>query len=90
MSGGGREGNNMACVKRNAFSEFRESGHLQFYVCRSGGREGGWAGERVGVWTGGRAVGGAGGLDILIYVFLVKIYLCAKYVIISRADGFGR
>ena len=51
----------MACVKRNAFSEIWASGHLQFYVCRSGGRESGWApwrmGGRAGVRGSGRRVG---------------------------------
>ena len=70
----------MACVKWNTFSEIWASGHLQFYVCPSGGRKGGWAdargrssgrvragGRAGGRVDGRRAVGGAGGLDILIY-----------------------
>ena len=52
----------------------------------------GRASRRAGVWTGGRAVRRAGGragrpghLDIR-YVALVQIPMCARYVIISRAD----
>ena len=38
---------------RNAFREIWALGHLHFYVCLSGGRD--------GVWTGGRALGRSGG-----------------------------
>ena len=77
MSGSEREDitwPGLSVLFRNAFREIWTLGHLQFYVCRSGGREGGWAGGRTqsgwmvgraswraGAWTGGRSVERAGG-----------------------------
>ena len=43
---------------RNAFSEIWVLGHLQYYVWRWGGREGGWTGGRVRGRSGGRAQSG--------------------------------
>ena len=68
-------------------------GHLQFYVCRSGGRVGG---EGTGGCVRELSAGRAGGLEnlrnILIYnkSLLVKLQVCAKYVIIiSGQMAFG-
>ena len=77
MSGGGSEDitwPGLSELFRNAFREIWALGYLQFYVCRSGGRESGWAdgraqsgwmlgraSGRAGAWTGGRSVWRAGG-----------------------------
>ena len=63
MSGGGSEDitwPGLSGLFRNAFREIWALGHLQFYVCREGGRAGGRVGERADAWTGGRTVGRAG------------------------------
>ena len=55
--------------------------HLEFYVCRPAGL---MVWEEVDRRVGGRAGGRVGGKTSLIYDkwLLVKLSLCAKYVII--------